>query len=156
MPAAVDAALSDELVAAVRTFVAKEVLPVASELEHADAYPSELVDQMKAMGLFGVTIPAEHGGLGLDISTYARIVEEIAFGWMSLTGILNTHFITATLIVQNGTPEQRARWLPPMASGQLRGCLSLSEPDAGSANRNIRCKGKPDGDTYVLDGTKMW
>jgi len=152
----VDAALADELVAAVRTFVAKEVVPVASELEHADTYPDLLVEQMKAMGLFGVTIPAEHGGLGLDITTYARIVEEIAFGWMSLTGILNTHFITATLIAHHGTDAQQKRWLPRMAAGELRGCLSLSEADAGSDTRNIRCKATLDGDEYVIDGTKMW
>src|SRR3954463_4114337 len=110
----VDAELADELVDAVRTFVTKEVLPVASDYEHADKYPEPLVEQLKGMGLFGVTIPEEYGGLGLDIVTYARIVEEIAFGWMSLTGILNTHFITATLIVQNGTDAQRKQWLPRM------------------------------------------
>ena len=134
----------------------KEVLPVASDLEHADEYPEALVEQMRAMGLFGVTIPIEYGGLGLDIVTYARIVEEIAFGWMSLTGILNTHFITATLIANEGTDEQKARWLERMATGELRGCLSLSEPDAGSDTRSLRCKATPDGDEYVLDGTKMW
>ncbi|MBV8159396.1 MAG: acyl-CoA dehydrogenase family protein, partial [Acidimicrobiia bacterium] len=90
------------------------------------------------------------------IVTYARIVEEIAFGWMSLTGILNTHFITATLIAQCGTAGQKDRWLPPMATGELRGCLSLSEPDAGSDTRSLRCRATPDGDEYVLDGTKMW
>src|SRR4051795_7643515 len=114
-----DAALADELVDAVRTFVAKEVLPVASDYEHADEYPEPLVEQMKAMGLFGVTIPPEYGGVGLDIVTYARIGEEIAFGWMSLTGILNTHFITATLIAQSGTDEQKERWLARMATGEL-------------------------------------
>src|SRR3954463_8873701 len=152
----VDAELADELVDAVRTFVTKEVLPVASDYEHADEYPESLVEQMKAMGLFGVTIPEEYGGLGLDIVTYARIVEEIAFGWMSLTGILNTHFITATLIAQNGTDAQRKQWLPRMTTGELRGCLSLSEPDAGSDTRALRLKATPDGDEYILDGTKMW
>src|SRR5947209_2425502 len=141
----VDADLADELVDAVRTFVAKEVLPVASEYEHADRYPEPLVEQMKAMGLFGVTIPTEYGGLGLDIVTYARIVEEISFGWMSLTGILNTHFITATLIADHGTTEQRDRWLPRMATGELRGCLSLSEADAGSDTKAIRCRATLDG-----------
>src|SRR5207237_4762184 len=120
-----DSDLADELVDAVRTFVTKEVLPVASDYEHADTYPEPLVEQMKTMGLFGVTIPTEHGGLGLDIWTYARIVEEIAFGWMSLTGILNTHFITATLIAHHGTAAQKERWLARMATGELRGCLSL-------------------------------
>src|SRR5438445_305295 len=116
----VEQSLADELVAAVRTFVAKEVVPVASDLEHADAYPDELVAHMRDMGLFGVTIPPDYGGLGLDIVTYARIVEEISFGWMSLTGILNTHFISATLIAGHGTTEQRDRWLPRMATGELR------------------------------------
>src|SRR5205085_6646493 len=121
-----------ELVDAVRTFVTKEVLPVASEFEHADAYPEALVEQMKTMGLFGVTIPAEYGGLGLDIVTYARIVEEIAFGWISLTGILNTHLLTATLIANHGTEEQKDRWLAKMTTGEMRGWRSLAEPAAGS------------------------
>jgi alkylation response protein AidB-like acyl-CoA dehydrogenase len=151
-----DPALADELVAAVRTFVAKEVIPVASDLEHADAYPDDLVVHMKDMGLFGSTIPTEYGGLGLDVVTYARIVEEIAFGWMSLTGILNTHMIAATLLKLRGTDEQKQQWLPRMATGELRGCLSLSEPDAGSDTRALRCKATPDGDEYVIDGTKMW
>jgi alkylation response protein AidB-like acyl-CoA dehydrogenase len=151
-----DPAVADELVAAVRSWVAKEVLPVASDLEHADEYPTALVDGMRAMGLFGATIPEEHGGLGLDTVTYARIVEELAFGWMSLTGVVNTHLICATLIRLHGTPEQRSSWLPQMASGSRRGALSLSEPDAGSDTRNIRCRAVRDGDEYVIDGTKMW
>src|SRR5439155_1564160 len=151
-----DAALADELVAAVSGFVQRDVLPVASELEHADAYPDDLVERMKAMGLFGVTIAPEHGGLGLDVGTYARIVEELAAGWMSLTGILNTHFICATLLSRHGTAEQQARLLPRLATGEVRGCLSLSEPDAGSDTRALRCKATPDADEYVVDGTKMW
>jgi butyryl-CoA dehydrogenase len=98
----------------------------------------------------------EHGGLGLDVATYARIVEELAAGWMSLTGILNTHMIAATLIAHHGTADQQARWLPPMAAGDVRGALSLSEPDAGSDTKALRCKATPDGDEYVIDGTKMW
>ena len=151
-----DPELADELVATVRAFVVKDVLPVASDLEHADEYPTDLVTQMRALGLFGATIPVEHGGLGLDVATYARIVEELATGWMSLTGILNTHMIAATLIAHHGTAEQRARWLPPMAAGDVRGALSLSEPDAGSDTKALRCKATPDGDEYVIDGTKMW
>jgi butyryl-CoA dehydrogenase len=151
-----DPALADELVDAVRAFVRKEVLPVASDLEHADTYPTDLVAHMAAMGLFGSTIPEEHGGLGLDITTYARIVEELAAGWMSLTGVLNTHMIAATLIKLHGTPEQKARLLPDMASGAKRGALSLSEPDAGSDTKALRCKAVPDGDEFVIDGTKMW
>ena len=152
----IDPELADELVATVRAFVAKDVLPVASELEHTDEYPTDLVEQMRALGLFGATIPVEHGGLGLDVATYARIVEELAVGWMSLTGILNTHMIAATLITQHGTPEQQKRWLPSMAAGDVRGALSLSEPDAGSDTKALRCKATPDGDEYVIDGTKMW
>ena len=152
----IDPELADELVATVRAFVVKDVLPLASDLEHADEYPTELVAQMRALGLFGATIPVEHGGLGLDVATYARIVEELAAGWMSLTGILNTHMIAATLIARHGTADQRARWLPPMAAGDVRGALSLSEPDAGSDTKALRCKATPDGDEYVIDGTKMW
>jgi butyryl-CoA dehydrogenase len=151
-----DLALADELVAAVRTFVVKEVLPVASDLEHADAYPDELVAGLRHLGLFGSTIPEEYGGLGLDITTYARIVEELAAGWMSLTGVLNTHMICATLLKLHGTDEQKARLLPAMAAGDVRGALSLSEPDAGSDTNALRCKATPDGDEYVIDGTKMW
>src|SRR5947207_14480175 len=107
---AVDAELADELVDAVRTFVTKEVLPVASEFEHADAYPEPLVEQMKAMGLFGVTIPPGYGGLGLDIVTYARILEEVSLGRISLTRTPNTHFLTATLIAHPGTEVQSKLW----------------------------------------------
>ncbi|HEX7165910.1 MAG TPA: acyl-CoA dehydrogenase family protein [Acidimicrobiales bacterium] len=151
-----DPALADELVATIRSWVEKEVVPVASDLEHDDTYPEALVDGMREMGLFGATIPEEYGGLGLDTVTYARIVEELAAGWMSLTGVVNTHLICATLIRLHGSDEQKATWLPQMASGERRGCLSLSEPDAGSDTKNIRCKATPDGDEYVLDGTKMW
>jgi alkylation response protein AidB-like acyl-CoA dehydrogenase len=151
-----DPELADELVAAVRTFVEREVNPVASKLEHADTYPDELVEGMREMGLFGCTTPVEFGGLGLDIITYARIVEEISAGWMSLTGVINTHTIAATLIKLHGTDEMKSRLLPRMATGEWRGCLSLSEPDAGSDTRALRCKATPDGDEYVIDGTKMW
>ena len=151
-----DPELADEIVATVRRFVAREVLPVASDLEHADEYPEALVEQMKALGLFGATIPEEHGGLGLDVVTYARIVEELSFGWMSLSGVVNTHLIAAGLVARAGTDEQKARWLPRMASGELRGCLSLSEPDAGSDTQSLRCRATPDGDEYVIEGTKTW
>jgi butyryl-CoA dehydrogenase len=151
-----DPALADELVATVRKFVEKEVLPVASDLEHADEYPTELVAGLKDLGLFGATIPEEYGGLGLDTVTYARIVEELAAGWMSLTGVVNTHLICATLIKLHGTDDQKQRWLPQMASGERRGALSLSEPDAGSDTRALRCKATPDGDEYVIDGVKTW
>jgi alkylation response protein AidB-like acyl-CoA dehydrogenase len=151
-----DPALADELVDTVRTFVTKEVMPVALELEHGDTYPAELVAGMRELGLFGCTIAPEHGGLGLDVITYARIVEELSAGWMSLSGVLNTHMMVATLLRLHGTPEQKSRWLPRMAEGEIRGALSLSEPDAGSDTRSLRCKATPDGETYVIDGTKMW
>src|SRR5918992_4422247 len=153
---ATDAALADELVATIRSWVAKDVIPVASELEHADEFPTLLVEQMKAFGLFGATIPEEHGGLDLDAATYARLMEELSYGWMSLAGVLNTHTICATLIKRNGTDEQRRRWLPRLATREVRGAFSLSEPDAGSDTSALRCRASPDGDTYVIDGTKMW
>ena len=151
-----DLEVADEIVATVRRFVEREVLPVATELEHADEYPTKLVEGLRQLGLFGATVPAEHGGLGLDVPTYARVVEELSAGWMSLSGVINTHLIAAGLIARHGTDEQQARWLPAMAAGDLRGCLSLSEPDAGSDTRALRCRATPDGEEYVLDGTKAW
>jgi alkylation response protein AidB-like acyl-CoA dehydrogenase len=151
-----DPALADELVAAVRNFVVKDVLPVASHYEHADAYPEDLVEHMKAMGLFGCKIPEEYGGLGLDTLTYARIIEELSVGWMSLSGFLNTHTMVATLTRLHGTDEQKKRLLPKLATGEVRGAFSLSEPDAGSDTAALRCRATPDGDEYILDGTKMW
>jgi len=151
-----DADIRAEVIETVRRFVAKEVIPVASELEHADEFPAAIVAQMREMGLFGVTIPEAYGGLGLDLLTYIGIIEELAYGWMSLTGIINTHTMAATLIMTHGTEEQKQRWLPTMATGERRGALSLSEPDAGSDTRNISCKATPDGDEYVLSGTKAW
>src|SRR6476469_4370324 len=152
----VDAALSDELVATVREWVRKDVIPNASEYEHADRYPEPMVEQMKAFGIFGARIPEEYGGLELDVLTYARRMEELAYGWMSLEGVLNTHTIAANLIERFGTDAQRKDWLPRMATGEVRAAFSLSEPDAGSDAQAIRCKATPDGDEYILDGTKMW
>ena len=155
-PPAVDDATRSEIVATVRTFVRREVVPVASELEHADRYPTEIVAQMRDLGLFGVTIPEAYGGLGLDLLTYIGVIEELAYGWMSLTGIVNTHTMAAALIMAHGTEEQKQRWLPSLASGERRGALSLSEPDAGSDTRNISCRARRDGEEYVLNGTKAW
>jgi butyryl-CoA dehydrogenase len=140
----------------VRRFIAREVAPVALDMEHADAYPETIVEHMKQLGLFGITIPEEYGGLGLDLFTYIGVIEELAYGWMSLSGIVNTHTIAAYIIMHNGSEEQKQRWLPRLASGELRGCLSLSESDAGSDTRNIACKAVRDGDEYVITGTKMW
>ena len=151
-----DPELRDEMVASVRRWVAREVIPVASALEHADAYPDDLVEQMKAMGLFGVTIPEEYGGLGLDLLTYTGIVEELSYGWMSLSGVINTHTMCATNVLRFGTEAQKRRWLPDLASGVTRGALSLSEPDAGTDTRNISCRAVRDGDEWVVDGTKTW
>jgi alkylation response protein AidB-like acyl-CoA dehydrogenase len=140
----------------VRRFVEKDVTPVASDLEHADEYPERLVETMKDLGLFGVTIPEEHGGLGLDLPTYVAVIEELAAGWMSLTGILNTHVMAANLLKMQGTDEQKARLLPRLATGEIRGCLSLSEPDAGTDTSAIKCRAERDGDEYVVTGTKTW
>jgi butyryl-CoA dehydrogenase len=151
-----DAEVREQLVETVRRFVAREVAPVATEMEHADEYPEAIVDQMKALGLFGITIPEAYGGLGLDLLTYIGVVEELAYGWMSLSGVVNTHTIAAHLVVNHGTEEQKRQWLPRMATGELRGCLSLSESDAGSDTRNLSCRAVRDGDEYVVTGTKMW
>jgi alkylation response protein AidB-like acyl-CoA dehydrogenase len=151
-----DPELRQEIVESVRRFVTREVLPKAIELERADEFPTEIVEGMRHLGLFGVTIPEEYGGLGLDLLTYIGIIEELSAGWMSLTGIVNTHTMAATLLIHHGTEDQRRRWLPDLASGERRGALSLSEPDAGSDTRNISCKAELDGDEYVLNGTKAW
>ncbi len=151
-----DPTVADELVASLRSWVVNEVLDVASAYEHADEFPEPLVAQMRAMGLFGATIPEAYGGLDLDTLTYARVVEELSAGWMSLSGVLNTHMIGANLIKRFGTDEQKERWLPAMATGEVRGAFSLSEPDAGSDTKALRCKATRDGDTYIIDGTKMW
>ncbi len=145
-----------EIIETVRRFVAREVVPVAPELEREDRYPTEIVEQMRTLGLFGVTIPEAYGGLGLDLLTYIGVIEELAYGWMSLTGVVNTHTMAATLVLQHGTEDQKQRWLPSMASGERRGALSLSEPDAGSDTRNIACKAQRDGDEYLVNGTKAW
>jgi alkylation response protein AidB-like acyl-CoA dehydrogenase len=155
-PQEVDQSVRTEIIELVRRFVAREVIPAAPELERSDTFPSAIVEQMKQLGLFGVTIPEAYGGLGLDLLTYIGVIEELSYGWMSLTGIVNTHTMAATLIMAHGTEEQKQRWLPAMASGAKRGCLSLSEPDAGSDTRNLSCRARRDGEEYVLDGTKAW
>ncbi|MGI5202293.1 acyl-CoA dehydrogenase family protein [Spirillospora sp. CA-108201] len=145
-----------EIIATVRAFVEREILPVATELEHADAYPQAIVDGMRELGLFGLTIAEEHGGLGASLLTYALVVEELSRGWMSVSGIVNTHFIVAWMIAQHGTAEQKARYLPRMATGEIRGAFSMSEPGCGSDVSAITTRAVPDGDDYVVDGQKMW
>ncbi len=151
-----DSELADELVSTIRSWVNREVIPNASELEHADEFPEEMFSQMCEFGLFGATIEEHYGGLGLDVTTYARIIEELSRGWMSLAGILNTHKIAATMIGRYGTNSQKERFLPCMCDGSVRAAFSLSEPDAGSDTRNIRCRAVADGDDWVINGTKMW
>jgi alkylation response protein AidB-like acyl-CoA dehydrogenase len=151
-----DDPIADELVHAVRTWVDKEVVAQASTWERADEFPQPLFEGMCALGLFGATIPAEYGGLGLDATTYARIVEELSRGWMSLAGLLNTHKIAATMILRFGTDAQRATFLPRMVDGSWRAAFSLSEPDSGSDARALRCAATRDGDDWRINGTKMW
>jgi len=147
-----------ELIKLVRQFVDEQILPVATELEHKDEYPTEIVEGMKEMGIFGLMIPEEYGGLGESLLTYALCVEEIARGWMSVSGIINTHFIVAYMILQHGTEEQKQRYLPRMATGEIRGAFSMSEPALGSDVSAIRTKAVRQGDTdeWVIDGQKMW
>ena len=146
----------EEIVAAVRAFVDRDVIPVASDLEHADEFPESLVETMREMGLFGTTIPEEYGGLGLGLDTYALIVMELSRGWVTLSGILNGSFIAATMIRLHGTEEQRSRFLPRLASGDLRSSFSMTEPHAGSDVQSIRTVAVRDGDDYVITGQKMW
>ena len=148
--------VADEIVATIRRWVDAEVVPHASALEHADEFPQAMFDQMCRFGLFGATIAVRYGGLGLGASTYARLVEELSRGWMSLAGILNTHKIAATMIGRFGTEEQKERFLPRMVDGAYRAAFSLSEPDSGSDAGALRCRAERDGDEWVVNGTKMW
>src|SRR3954463_1093152 len=130
----------------VREFVDKEIIPHAQRLEHADEYPADIVEGMREIGLFGITIDEQYGGLGESLLTYALVVEELSRGWMSISGIVNTHFIVAYLITRHGSAEQRARLLPRMATGELRGAFSMSEPGCGSDVAAIRTRAVPSGD----------
>lgn len=151
--------LSDEqeaILSTVREFADKEIIPRAQHLEHADEYPERIIAGMCEMGLFGLTIAEEFGGLGESLLTYALVVEELSRGWMSISGIVNTHFIVAYLISHHGSQEQKQRLLPKMATGQFRGAFSMSEPECGSDVAAIKSRAIPDGDSYVLNGQKMW
>ena len=149
--------VQQEILAAVREFVDNEIIPVANTLEHADEYPTKIVEQMKEMGIFGLMIPEEYGGIGESLLTYALVVEEIARGWMSVSGIINTHFIVAYMLLQHGTDEQKQKHLPRMATGEVRGAFSMSEPGCGSdvAAITSRATRRDDG-SFVLNGQKMW
>jgi len=151
-----DEAFDREVVEAVRRFVDREVIPVATELEHNDEYPHALVAKMKELGLFGATIPQAHGGLGLSFVSYARIMAELSRGWMSLAGVINSHLIMGYIIANHGTEDQKKRFLPAMASGEKRGGLALTEPHAGSDVQSIRTAATRHGDNYVLSGSKMF
>lgn len=145
-----------DLLALVREFVNEQVLPVATELEHADEYPTQIVKGMQEMGIFGLMIPEEYGGLGESLLTYALVVEEIARGWMSVSGIINTHFIVAYMVLNHGTDEQKRRYLPKMATGDIRGAFSMSEPGCGSDVAAITTKAVREGDGWSVTGQKMW
>jgi alkylation response protein AidB-like acyl-CoA dehydrogenase len=148
--------LQRDILATVRDFVNAEVLPVATQLDHEDTYPEQIVARLKELGVFGLTISPEYGGLGESLLTYALVVEELARGWMSISGIVNTHFIVSYLIAAHGTEEQKRRYLPAMAAGDVRAALSMSEPGLGSDVAAIRTAARPDGDDYLLSGQKMW
>ena len=140
----------------IERFIARDVKPVAHELEAADAYPSEIVEKMKELGLFGATVAPEYGGLGLGAVTYARIVERVSAAWMSIAGIFNAHLIMAAVVERFGTDEQKQRYLPRFASGELRGAVALTEPDCGTDLQAITTRAVRDGDDYVINGAKMW
>ena len=137
-------------------FLDKDVAPYAHDLEADDTYPQEIVDKMVDMGLFGATIGAEYGGLGLSVSTYAKIVERVSTVWMSVSGIFNSHLIMAAAVERAGTDEQKAKWLPKFASGELRGGIALTEPDAGTDLQGIRTRADKSGNGYSLNGAKTW
>ena len=137
-------------------FLDKDVAPYAHDLEAHDTYPQEIVDKMVDMGLFGATIGAEYGGLGLSVSTYAKIVERVSTVWMSVSGIFNSHLIMAAAVERAGTDEQKAIWLPKFASGELRGGIALTEPDAGTDLQGIRTRADKSGNGYSLNGAKTW
>jgi len=148
--------IQQEIVSTVRDYVDKEIIPYATELEHKDEFPDAIVEGMKEMGLFGLMIPEEHGGLGESLLTYALCVEELARGWMSVSGIINTHFIVAYMIKQHGSKEQQEHFLPRMATGEIRGAFSMSEPGCGSDVSAIKSRAVQDGDDFVINGQKMW
>jgi alkylation response protein AidB-like acyl-CoA dehydrogenase len=148
--------VQEEILSTVRDYVDKEIIPHAQDLEHADEYPQEIVDGMKEMGLFGLMIPEEYGGLGESLLTYALTVEQIARGWMSVSGVINTHFIVSYMLIHHGTEEQKQHYLPKLATGEVTGSFSMSEPELGSDVAAIKTRAKVDGDDYVVDGAKMW
>ena len=149
--------IQEEILKTVRKFVEEKILPVATELEHKDEYPTQIVEGLKELGIFGLMIPEEYDGLGESLLTYALVVEEIARGWMSVSGVINTHFIVAYMLMQHGTDEQKQKYLPRMATGEVRGAFSMSEPGCGSDVSAIKTKAtRGDDGNYTIDGQKMW
>ncbi|HEY9390625.1 MAG TPA: acyl-CoA dehydrogenase family protein [Mycobacteriales bacterium] len=151
--------LSDDektIVATVAEFVDRQVRPVATELEHANTYPEALIEQMKRMGVFGLRVPAGYGGLAVSTACFAAVTEELARGWMSLAGAMGGHSVIATIIARFGTDEQKERYLPGMATGQIRATMALTEPDGGSDLQAMRTVARRDGDGYLVNGAKMW
>ncbi|NYG60473.1 alkylation response protein AidB-like acyl-CoA dehydrogenase [Nocardioides daedukensis] len=149
--------IQEEILKTVRQFVEEKIIPVAQDLEHADEYPTEIIEGLKELGIFGLTIPEEFGGLGESLLTYALVVEEIARGWMSVSGVINTHFIVAYLLMNHGTQEQKEKYLPRMATGEVRGAFSMSEPSLGSDVSAISTKAtKATDGSYSITGQKMW
>ncbi|GCE44614.1 acyl-CoA dehydrogenase family protein [Rhodococcus sp. USK10] len=145
-----------DIIKVIRDFVDRDVLPKASEFDHADEFPESMVETLRELGLFGITIPEQYGGLGLDLTTYALVIKELSRGWISLAGVVNTHFMSAWMIENFGTEEQRQRYLPRMATGELRSAYSMTEPHAGSDVQAIRTRATADGDGFRIDGQKMW
>ena len=144
------------IVDAVRTWVDKEVRPVARQLEHANAYPEALIEGMKAMGVYGLAVPEEYGGLPVSVACFARVTEELARGWMTLAGAMGGHTVVCALIRDFGTDEQRRRHLPELATGRVRATMALTEPGGGSDLQAMRTVARADGDGYVVDGAKTW
>jgi hypothetical protein len=148
--------VQEDILGTVREFVEAEILPVATDLDHSDTYPDRIVAGLKKLGVFGLTIDQRYGGLGESLLTYALVAEEIARGWMSISGVMNTHFIVAYLIGKHGTDEQKSAFLPAMATGEIRGAISMSEPDLGSDVAAIKTAARHKGGDYVITGQKMW
>jgi alkylation response protein AidB-like acyl-CoA dehydrogenase len=152
----IDPAQEAQIMESIDRWVEKSLRPIVKEYDHADRYPTEIVEQMKELGLFGATVSPEYGGQGLPATTYAQIIMRVSSVWMAVTGIINSHLMLAHAIEKFGTPEQKAHWLPKLASGEVRGGLALTEPDAGTDLQGIRMTARRDGDHYVINGTKTW
>ena len=152
----IDREQETQLLDSIDRWLEKDIKPVVKEHDHGDIYPTAIVEQMKSFGLFGATVSQEYGGLGLPATTYAEIVMRISSVWMAITGIFNSHLMLAMAIEKFGTPAQKAKWLPKLASGEIRGGLALTEPDAGTDVQGIRMTARRDGDHYVINGTKIW